>query len=860
MVQYTRRTRSASFDLDPGETRVYRLPPMTREMLVMDATVLVPLPPGPPRTRRAASAAPLGGLGGLAGGGGLAIDPGNGGGAGGLTKATDITVELLLGEGVLATDANHIFHQIPGSSEQYFVRVTRREEGSSAQRYALQVNYPTVLPILDRRIPLEFFRQGFDRNWNDHPYVKSFRVHGDRATVHFDADFAAIYGLENPLVIAWSLPILDFNDVNSRSIRFSAGADKNPFEFQTGEAPFFSCTIECESEGPPELDLTAMRDVDLGRILFEFRFYIVVIGTQLEYVAKVISPTLDSIRDRIPRVDVRAIVRSKLESELTDLQRSPTGSRFGRFLTPWLLGERREIHRLVYDRATDDVVVTYVGPRPPPVDGLVMVDSTRELTVLPPALEGAPDLFDVPEERPQRVPTGMGVEPGRRVVTSAGDMPAKFDHVVVLMMENRSFDQVLGYLKRDLGRAVDGLAPEGSPEASAQLNEFGGRIYRPRHITDTKWISMATSGPDHAHEAVVAQMSDGMRHFVSNYAKRVGDDPVKLQRIMDYYGAAELPAYAELANEFAICDRWFCSHIGPTWPNRFVAFTGQLNRDGHGEPELDNPHLDEMTPIEAPTLFDHLTARGVSWRCYEHGYSFLRLYTRYTFDLESIVDFDDPTRGFLATAARGELPAVTWIEPDYIDLPPGNDDHPPADMADGQRLVAKIVRALVESPQWERTMLVITYDEHGGFYDHVTPPEAAPLLPPSGYRQLGPRVPTFVVSPYVSPQTVSSVVYEHASIAATILRRFCSPSPPRMSPRADATNDLREVFDRATPRPRADYQPMLARLGARPGRVVRDHRTERRSTARLVVPEGRDDFHAALAFARMATGSAGRRR
>src|SRR5207247_3876682 len=111
---------------------------------------------------------------------------------------------------------------------------------------------------------------------------------------------------------------------------------------------------------------------------------------------------------------------------------------------------------------------------------------------------------------------------------------------------------------------------------------------------------------------------------------------------------------------------------------------------------------------------DHLNELGISSKVFEHGYSFPRLFGNFTFDITNIVPFDDPVRGFEATARSGALPQVTLIEPDYIDLPPGNDDHPPADMADGQNLVRGIMEALIDSPTWERTLFVITYDEHGG--------------------------------------------------------------------------------------------------------------------------------------------------
>ncbi len=124
-------------------------------------------------------------------------------------------------------------------------------------------------------------------------------------------------------------------------------------------------------------------------------------------------------------------------------------------------------------------------------------------------------------------------------------------------------------------------------------------------------ISTEALSPDHSHESVKAQMADGMMHVVSDYAKsKAGDDPGQLQIVMGYYGAAQLPVYDMLARSYAVCDHWFCSHVGPTWPNRFVAMTGDLNRNSWGEPEVNTPDYMTFTPSEATTLFDLLSARG----------------------------------------------------------------------------------------------------------------------------------------------------------------------------------------------------------------------------------------------------------
>jgi phospholipase C len=467
-------------------------------------------------------------------------------------------------------------------------------------------------------------------------------------------------------------------------------------------------------------------------------------------------------------------------------------------------------------------------------------------------------LFDLPEEQPERVRTGGRVL--RPAYITAPGRLSEIDHIVVLMMENRSFDQVLGYLSKDAGNTdVDGLSP--NPEDTQQFNQYpypNGRIYRPYLETDTAWPSVVFSGPCHDYDCVIAQITDGMKQFVSNFAKRTDRENV-LRRIMGYYGPEQLKAYAELTSQFAICDRWFCSHPGPTWPNRFVMFTGDLNRDGFGNVELDNPDLARFAPVEATTLFDHLTQREISWRCYEHGYGFIRVFTKYSFDYANVVPFEDTGQpqqmGFVRDALAGNLPQVTLIDPDYIELPPGNDDHAPANMADGQLLIAKIVSALVRGPLWDRTLLLITYDEHGGFYDHVHPEAGSGGLPQllSARGMPGPRVPAFVVSPLVRAGYVSHTVYDHTSIGATILRRFCSPRPPRMSPRMDAAKDVRDALT-VSLRPRSEFVPLLEKLDVIIATSVSSLRTPNRRVVKPKEEDKKDDFHALWTYGRLMLG------
>ncbi len=389
---------------------------------------------------------------------------------------------------------------------------------------------------------------------------------------------------------------------------------------------------------------------------------------------------------------------------------------------------------------------------------------------------------------------------------------ANIDHIVVLMMENRSFDHMLGYLSKEGGTDgkkrtdIEGLS-------GVEKNRYKGRDYPSFPLPDTRF----DESPPHSHEPVMNQIAGGeMTGFVVAFAKEreaAGVDPGK---IMGYHNAGHVPVYDALAREFLICQRWFAAHPGPTFPNRFYSMTGRLNRDVFGNFQFDNPHGDAFQPVQTRTLFDHLTEHGVSWRYYEHRYCFLRLFERYSTDDTLIVEANDSARGFFASAQAGTLPAVSFIDPNFIDEPDGedNDDGAPANIGAGQNLIGRVVNAVMHGPQWNRTLLVITYDEHGGFFDHVNPLLFRDKVKPvSGIDHYGVRVPAFVISPWVDQRAVSNVVFDHTSIAKTIARRFMSANPPDMGERMAAANDLSMVL-RAAPRqdlPSIPVPPLPAR-------------------------------------------------
>lgn len=374
---------------------------------------------------------------------------------------------------------------------------------------------------------------------------------------------------------------------------------------------------------------------------------------------------------------------------------------------------------------------------------------------------------------------------------------ANIDHIVVLMMENRSFDHMLGYLSKE-GDADGRIRSDIEGLHGNEGNTYNGVDYASFPLPTTLFIEDPCHGFSCVKEQVNWAQADPplgrMDGFVSSFAKKFTENGTDPGKVMGYYRAHQVPVFDVLAREFMVCDHWFCSHPGPTFPNRFYQVTGRLSRNADNRFDVGNPKLSGGTRLaDDKTIFEHLSAAGVSWRYYEHGYGFLRLFDRYVFDNDHVVDARDPEYGFYASARNGTLPAVTFIDPDFIDVPPGADDHPPTDIGHGQRLIGEVVNALMAGPGWGKTLLIITYDEHGGFFDHVPPPNA-PLISGAetteGMDRFGPRVPALVVSPWVERGSVTKTTFDHTTILKTIAKRFLPNNPPDMGERMAQANDL----------------------------------------------------------------------
>ncbi len=439
----------------------------------------------------------------------------------------------------------------------------------------------------------------------------------------------------------------------------------------------------------------------------------------------------------------------------------------------------------------------------------------------------------------------------------------KIDHIVVVMMENRSYDHVLGHRARgDVNDGADGLTDEivSAIQNTAHGNDapFTVRALReagfPKNAAGL--MTRLPKGVGHELADVAEQLSariDGPngrqlnspQGFVDNFKPRLEENPqgVVPNDVLGFYDGLDLPFYEYLATNYAYTDRYFCSHPGPTLPNRMYSLTGDVQHDRYGFPILDNNNGDNFLLSRAPTIYDVLARKGHGFRVYESfpSVTMLRMFARYATNNTNIVRLDR----LAADVKRGNLPAFTAIEP-QMHAHPQDDDHPDADMLRGQIFLKKVYDTLRSNPTlWAKTMLIVTYDEHGGLYDHVIPPVAdvisrahravfdprrretiltrvgasnaelatATSTPPGMLTiPYGVRVPTFVVSPWTAAGKGPNVVLDHCSLLKTVLARFCGADKPFLSDRVHASHSFDAFLSESSPRMDVPPPPNLPSL------------------------------------------------
>jgi len=375
----------------------------------------------------------------------------------------------------------------------------------------------------------------------------------------------------------------------------------------------------------------------------------------------------------------------------------------------------------------------------------------------------------------QRAGLGAAVALGAtpwKAALAAGKPPPQpastpLEHVIISCQENRSFDHYFGYASQVQ------LAGLGPPPGYSQPDGKGG-IVVPYEFT-----SLSTPDIGHSWTAVHNEWNGGL---MNGFYTADGIEA------MGYYTADELPFYYSLLDEFTLCGNYFCSLLGPTWPNRFyfaAGTSGGITTNG----------LWGYGIFDYPIILDLLDAAGVSWKVYNINWdsvpfgntdNVFTFWKRYAHDNRT-----HGTRGgYFSDLKHGRLPQVSWIIPSFAH---GWDEHPPADVSVGMDIQEDLITALRESSAWESSAFFLTYDEHGGYFDHVAPPQIDAF-------GLGIRVPMWVISPHAKSGPIESKkVCEHTSTLKFLERLFGLPTLASVNPLFDDATPVGSNYQAASP-------------------------------------------------------------
>jgi phospholipase C len=358
-------------------------------------------------------------------------------------------------------------------------------------------------------------------------------------------------------------------------------------------------------------------------------------------------------------------------------------------------------------------------------------------------------------------------------------------HIVVLMMENRSFDHMLGFAQ-SAAWPIDGLAGDESNADSA-----GATV---QVSNDASYAGDLTPDPGHSGFDTLTQLygdaqssatqNPSMSGFVRSYEGKTGNEQAA-HRIMKCFSPQRLPVLTRLAQQFCVCDRWFSSLPGPTFPNR--AFAHAATSLGRVDMGIDWRNL-------SPTIYERLAANHFDSVIYYHDSTMASTFDGLAGKSDFFGSFDDD---FLPACASNDLPSYSFLEPRFANSPGGDgqpafsasDQHPDHNVREGEALIQTVFKAIWGNTKVRNsTLLVILYDEHGGTYDHVAPPftvnpdgkvwtnDGVSLDPSFDFTRLGVRVPAVLISPYI-PAGIDHRIYDHTSIIATTFRLFLANIP-----------------------------------------------------------------------------------
>ena len=399
----------------------------------------------------------------------------------------------------------------------------------------------------------------------------------------------------------------------------------------------------------------------------------------------------------------------------------------------------------------------------------------------------------------------------------------EIEHVVIFINENRSFDSYYGTYRGVKGfhdtKALSLTDGSGKsifyqPFPGAAGEPYGGHLLPFRFDTNKGGECVN----DISHEwAAMHQCWDGglLDKFVSTHLETNGlrDGP----NTMGYYTREDLPFFHALADNFTICDHYHCSVLGPTDPNRLYSLTATIDPEGrNGGPSLQTlvtNREEQYGKFTWKTYPEQLQAAGISWKIYstpdgDYGDDVLPYFKAYQENAQLAANAFAPQfpADFMADCTAGTLPQVSWVLCSLVDS-----EHPPAPVSYGEVALAEVLNGLTSNPAvWEKTALFATYDENGGFFDHVPPP-VAPAGTPGEYLTVEPlpsiaggirgpiglgfRVPMLVISPFSRGGLVCSQTYDHTSVLRFLERRFGPPVPNLSKWRRGHTGDMTHAFN-----------------------------------------------------------------
>ena len=380
---------------------------------------------------------------------------------------------------------------------------------------------------------------------------------------------------------------------------------------------------------------------------------------------------------------------------------------------------------------------------------------------------------------------------------------APFDTVVVVMMENRSFDTLLGWLPGANGK-----------QAGLSYADSTGKSYDTWHLAPD-WQGCQFQDPFHIWQAVKLQFNDGK---VDGFLQT---QPVGDQFPIGYYKKSDLPILASLAQNFTTFDNYFCSMLGPTWPNRFYQLCATTDVDYTGY--FPAPGAPRPSNLQT-AIFDRTKAAGLTAAYYSPGEPMTGLFASKKYD---DITYDYPR--FLEDAAAGKLPNVAFVDPTYTAEAELNgtstDYHAYGSVQQGEAFLAQVYDAITQSPQWGRTVMVVNFDEHGGFFDHVVPPavEDDTVLPGSGpfpnLKNLGFRVPAIAVSPFAQKKIETAGPYEHCSVLKMIEWRWGLQPMTVRDAKAKNFADALDFSKRRDPITLPAFVPNVAEVCANPNHL-----------------------------------------